>query len=73
MRFIIYSDLGANRLGTLNKDAFKGMIQLNELYDQSKHYGRLYNNSFFFSDLFDNQIEYLPMSIFDSLENLINL
>jgi len=48
-------DLGANRLGTLNKDAFKGMINLNEL------------------DLFDNQIEYLPDSVFDSLENLINL
>jgi hypothetical protein len=24
-------DMGANRLGTLNKDAFKGMILLNEL------------------------------------------
>lgn len=28
---IIIRDMGANRLGTLNKDAFKGMILLNEL------------------------------------------
>ena len=115
------SDLGSNRLATLNKDAFKSMIQLIELYrcpfffpihlsidslklpeihrsqqpatitttlpaDALIYFEKyktmihsLRENCFSFSfpvpcsDLFDNQIDYLPGSIFDSLENLRNL
>ncbi|XP_052130540.1 leucine-rich repeat and immunoglobulin-like domain-containing nogo receptor-interacting protein 2 [Frankliniella occidentalis] len=48
-------DLSVNRLSTLHKDAFRGLVHLTDL------------------DLYDNELDFLPESLFESLDSLQHL